>query len=43
MDKKKILSIANKMISKKDIILFDSYPDFCDNSYALYKLFVICC
>lgn len=44
MDKKKILkkilSIANKMIPKKDIILFDSYPDFCDNSYALYKYII---
>ena len=44
MDKKKILkellSIVNKMIPKKDIILFDSYPDFCDNSYALYKYII---
>lgn len=35
--RKRLISFLNKIIPKKNIILFNSFPDFCDNSYALYQ------
>lgn len=37
MNAKQILSLLNKIIPKKNIILFNSYPAYSDNSLALYK------
>lgn len=36
------LSFLNKIIHKKDIILFNSYPAYSDNSLALYKYIFDC-
>ena len=38
--KKKLITALNKIIPKKNIILFDSYPNFSDNSYALYQYII---
>lgn len=35
-----IMFLANKTIKKKDIILFNSYPAFSDNSKALYEYII---
>lgn len=37
---KVILNILEKIIPKKDKILFHSFPDYADNSYALFKYIV---
>lgn len=36
------LSFLNKIIHKKDIILFNGYPAYSDNSLALYKYIFDC-
>ncbi|AZV55527.1 CDP-glycerol glycerophosphotransferase family protein [Clostridium sp. AWRP] len=38
--KKRLLSIANKIIPKSNIVLFSSYPAFSDNSLALFHYIV---
>lgn len=37
---KKILTYLNRLIPKRKIILFDSFPNICDNSYALYEYII---
>lgn len=37
---KKILNFLEKKINKKQIILFHSFPDYADNSYALFKYMI---
>lgn len=39
---KRFLSFLNKFIPKKNIILFNSYPAYSDNSLALYKYIFDC-
>lgn len=34
---KKIVTLLNKIVKKKNIILFNSFPDYSDNSLALYR------
>lgn len=34
---KKILNFLEKKIKKKEIIIFHSFPDYTDNSYAIFK------
>ena len=36
MDIIKILNLLNKIVPKKNIILFSSFPDFDDNAYQIY-------
>ncbi|MCI8948904.1 MAG: hypothetical protein HFG49_02525 [Lachnospiraceae bacterium] len=36
----KIMCLLNKIIPKKAVILFDSFPNICDNSYALYEYII---
>lgn len=38
--KEKVLSWINGIIPKKNLILFESYPDYSDNSYALYEYII---
>lgn len=34
------LNFLNKIIPKKNYVIFNSYPDFCDNSYELYSYII---
>lgn len=37
---KQIINVCNKAIPKKNVVLFNSFPDFAGNAYALYKYIV---
>lgn len=40
MSVKKLMTFINRIVPKKNIILFDSYPDYSDNSRSLYEYIV---